>query len=143
MRAGGRALSVLCGVEHPGSTRTQAPAHDGRAAAFAPPPPEAPPEPAEPRVLGDEAFLALFSSLRQQDLSDILAGIGANRVTGAKDHLVKLLKETRFSEATLLLELNLKQLEAALDKAKLKAGGSKREKVERLLANNWSTLVQG
>lgn len=100
---------------------------------IAPPKPEAPPPEPEQRVLSPERFELLFQALRQQDLSDILAGIGSSRITGAKEHLVKLVRESRFSELTLLTELGLKQLEYALVKQHLKAAGNKQERAARLV----------
>jgi len=96
----------------------------------APPPPPPPPE---PRVLDPAQFDALFSSLRLQDLSDILAGIGSRRITGAKDHLVGLLRDSRFAEISLLMELDSRQLEAALDRNRLRTTGAKRDRAQRLV----------
>lgn len=98
-----------------------------------PPTAELVPPPPEPRLLSATRFDALFLSLRQQDLSDILAGIGSSRLTGAKEQLFGLIKESRFSETSLLMELGLKQLEHALSRHHVKTGGTKREKVQRLL----------
>ncbi|MFY2560013.1 SAP domain-containing protein [Corallococcus terminator] len=98
-----------------------------------PKPAEPPPPPLEPRVLTPAAFDTLFGAFRGQDLSDILAGIDANRVTGTKEHLVRLLRESRLGEAALLMELDLRQLEAVLSKHQIKTGGAKREKIQRLL----------
>jgi hypothetical protein len=88
----------------------------------------------ESRVLKDEQFERLFGLLRQQDLSDILAAIGSRRITGSKQQLLSLLKESRFSESSLLMELGIKQLEQALTKHRLRVAGAKREKVDRLVA---------
>ncbi|WP_147448541.1 SAP domain-containing protein [Corallococcus terminator] len=98
-----------------------------------PKPTDPPPPPPEPRHLSPPSFEALFASFRGQDLSDILSGIGASRMTGSKEQLVQLLQESRFSEASLMMELDSKQLDAALVKHRLRAGGSKREKTQRLL----------
>lgn len=104
---------------------------------------EEPATPPEVRALTDAQFEVLFGSLRQQDLSDILAAIGSSRLTGSKQHLLRLVKESRFSEASLLTELGLKQLEQALAKHHLKLTGAKREKVDRLLAYAASVQTPG
>ncbi|KFE69118.1 hypothetical protein [Hyalangium minutum] len=98
-----------------------------------PKPAAPPPPPPEPRHLSTPAFDTLFASFRGQDLSDILSSIDASRVTGSKEQLVQLLRESRFSEISLMMELDSKQLDAALAKHQLKIGGSKREKIQRLL----------
>lgn len=100
---------------------------------IAPPPAEPAPPPPEPRALDPEKFDAVFQSLRQQDLSDILAAIGSHRVTGSKEQLIRLVSESRFSETTLLMELGVKQLEALLSRLELRNGGTKSDKVARLL----------
>jgi len=92
-----------------------------------------PPPPPEPRQLSPEAFKDLFMMLRSSDLSDILASVGARRVTGAKDHLVQLLSESPFSEDTLLRKMENKQLESYLRQLGLKPNGNKSERIERLL----------
>jgi len=98
----------------------------------APEPEAVPPEP-EARALPSAAFDMLFSSLRQQDLTDILSGIGSTRVTGTKEHLVKLVRESRFSETTLLAKLDMNQLEGALERQRLRLSGAKRDRIQRLL----------
>jgi hypothetical protein len=98
-----------------------------------PKPAEPPPPEPEPRHLSASAFDALFALFRGQDLSDILSGIDASRVTGSKEQLVQLLRESRFSEASLMMELDSRQIDAVLVKHRLKTGGSKREKIQRLL----------
>jgi hypothetical protein len=100
---------------------------------------EAPLPAPETKVLSEAQFDVLFSSLRQQDLSDILAAVGSSRLTGTKEQLLRLLRDSRFSEASLLMELSLKQLEHALSKHRLRTAGSKRDKVERLLEHAVST----
>jgi hypothetical protein len=94
---------------------------------------DAPAPAPEPRQLSDAQFYALFSSLRQQDLSDILAAIGSSRLTGTKQQLLRLVTDSRFSEVSLLMELGIKQLEQALSKHRLRTAGAKREKVDRLI----------
>jgi hypothetical protein len=107
------------------------------------PPPPPPPPPPEPRELSPEAFTALFESLRSEDLSDMLTGIEASRVTGSKEQKVALLRETRFSEASLLLHLDAKQLEGILAKRRLKLAGSKRDRIARLLADVAGSTASG
>lgn len=97
------------------------------------PEPEPPPPPPEERSLDPRSFDTFFGFLRGEDLSDILTGIGSSRVTGAKDTKVTLLRESRFSESSLLLQLDAKQLDGILAKRRLKQGGSKRDRVARLL----------
>jgi hypothetical protein len=73
--------------------------------------------PPEPRVLNNtEQFAALFTSLRGEDLTEILVGIGSSRITGAKDVKVALLARSRFSEMTLLDHLRKKELEEILER---------------------------
>ena len=103
---------------------------------------EEPPPAAEPRVLSDGQFESLFLSLRQQDLSDVLAAIGSSRLTGAKDQLFRRVRESRFSETSLLMELGFKQLEHLLSKHDLRTSGAKREKVQRLLEHAKSMATQ-
>jgi hypothetical protein len=94
-----------------------------------PPPPPAP----EPRVLPPERFALLFATLRGSDLSDVLSGVGSKRSTGAKEKLLEVVRESRFSEETLLLELDNKQLEWALDRVRLKTNGTKTDRARRLI----------
>ena len=77
--------------------------------------------------------MALFSCLRGQALGDVLQGIGSHRVTGSKDQLVALASNAPFSEMTMLMELDLNQLEYLLSKNHLRTSGSKKEKVTRLI----------
>lgn len=97
------------------------------------PEPPAPPPPAEERTLSTQAFVTLFESLRGEDLTDILTGLESSRVTGSKESKVGLLKESRYSEASLLMHLDAKQLDAILAKRRLKTAGPKAEKIARLL----------
>jgi hypothetical protein len=99
-----------------------------------PPAPEPPPPPHENRLLGPEAFAALFQGLRGQDLTDILTGIGSGRVTGSKETLIRLVVESRFCEQTLLLELDAKQLERLVSRLRLKTSGPKREVIQRVVS---------
>jgi len=100
------------------------------------PEPAPPPPPPEDRLLTPQAFVALFESLRSEDLSDILTGIESSRVTGSKEAKVALLRDSRFSEMSMLMHLDAKQLESILAKKKLKLAGAKRERISRLLAHS-------
>jgi len=93
----------------------------------------APPPPPEARTLDEQQFRGLFSSLRGEELTEILMGIDSSRITGSKDVKVNLLVESRFSETTLLDKLTSKNLEETLDKLRLKTSGAKRERVERIV----------
>jgi hypothetical protein len=99
------------------------------------PEPAPPPPPPEPRVLAPADFDALFGSLRGEDLSDILTGIEASRVSGSKESKVAILRNSLFSEASLLMHLDTKQLENALSRRHLKVAGAKRDRVARLLSS--------
>lgn len=89
--------------------------------------------PPQPRVLNAEQFVALFTFLRGEDLTEILVGIGSSRITGAKDVKVALLTQSRFSEMTLLEHLRSKELEQILERLRLRTAGAKRERVERIV----------
>jgi hypothetical protein len=88
--------------------------------------------------LGEREFQNLFSALRGQDLSDILASIDASRVTGSKEHLIQLLQQSRFSEESLLRNLDNRQIEALLRRFDLRTAGNKSERVDRLISRPWS-----
>lgn len=94
----------------------------------APPPPEP-----EPRVLEPVRLHALFSGLRGDDLTDILAGIDSPRISGAKETKVSLVIGSAYSEVTLLEKLSNRALEEALARLRLKTAGSKRDRVDRLV----------
>jgi hypothetical protein len=94
------------------------------------PPPS--PEP-EPRVIEPVRLRALFSSLRGDDLTDILAGIDSGRITGAKETKLSLVIGSPYSEVSLLEKLSNRALEEALARLHLKTAGSKRERVDRLV----------
>ncbi len=95
--------------------------------------PEAAAPPPEPRVLDGVRFRALFSSLKGDDLSDILAGIDSTRITGLKETKVTLLVQSPFSESTLLDKVMSRYLEEALARHHLRTTGSKRERIDRLV----------
>lgn len=99
----------------------------------APAQPDLPPPIPEQRVLNDQRFRALFSALKGDDLTDILAGIESSRITGSKDIKVSLIVESIFSELSLLKQLTNKALEDALSRNRLRITGSKRERIDRLI----------
>ncbi len=92
-----------------------------------------PPPPPEPRELSRDRFDALLRSMRVGDLSDVLDGIGSRRVTGTRDTLIQLILDSPFSEHTLMSELGGKQLDALLQKCNVRSGGSKRDRIDRLM----------
>jgi hypothetical protein len=94
---------------------------------------ETPPPPAEPRALEASRFVALFSCLRGDDLSDILEDIDSSRVTGAKETKVRLLVASPYGEATLLGKLSNRALEETLVRIRQRSSGSKGERVLRLV----------
>ncbi len=89
--------------------------------------------PPEPRALDGQQFTALFSTLRGEDLSDILADIESTRVTGAKETKIALLAASPYAEASLLGRLTNKSLEETLVRLRLRSVGSKAERVTRLI----------
>jgi ribosomal protein L12E/L44/L45/RPP1/RPP2 len=95
-----------------------------------PPPPLREPE---ARALDEVRFRALFSSLKGDDLTDILAGIDSSRITGAKDTKVALLVDSMLAETSLLEKLTNRALEETLSRMRLRTAGSKRERIDRLL----------
>jgi hypothetical protein len=99
------------------------------------PPAVAAPDPPVPeaRELDATQFGALFGALRGDDLTDILSDIDSSRVTGAKETKVALLAASPFAEATLLGKLTNKALEETLLRLRLRAAGSKSERVARLI----------
>lgn len=101
---------------------------DVKPAVEAPPPP-----PPEVRELSSEQFEALFAALRVSEISDILAGIGSKRLTGTREQLTRIVRESRFNEVSLVGELDGKQLDAVLAREKLKLTGLKAERVRRLV----------
>jgi hypothetical protein len=92
-----------------------------------------PPPPPEERELSPERFELLFAALRVSEISDILAGIGSKRLTGTREQLTRLVRESRFNEVSLVSELDGKQLDAVLAREKLKVSGLKAERVRRLV----------
>ncbi len=96
-------------------------------------PSQPPPIAAEPRVLSDARFRAMFAALKGDDLTDILGSIDSSRITGAKDTKISLITSSPFCEFTLLEKLTNRALEETLGRLHLRTAGSKRERVERLV----------
>lgn len=98
--------------------------------------PEAPPPPPieEQRALEEQRFKALFGSLRGQQLGAILASFPDARQSGTKDIRVAQLWDLKRSEVTLLSILTNRDLEEVLFRTRLKVGGSKRERIERVVS---------
>jgi hypothetical protein len=97
---------------------------------------EPPLEPvAEPRRLDLERFETLFSSLLHQELTDILRRFADLRQTGTKETKIKTLWTGHRSEQTFLGELMNRDLENILNRLGLKLGGSKRDRIERIVGH--------
>jgi len=97
--------------------------------------PEAPP-PApivEARVLEELRFRLLFGSLRGGELADILRALPELRQSGTKDVRVATLWSAERSEETLLGCLMNRDLEAVLARLALRLGGSKGERITRII----------
>lgn len=94
--------------------------------------PPASPDP-EPRALEPIRVRALFSALRGDDLTDILASIESSRITGSKETKLTLVLGSPFSEVTLLEKLSNRSLEEVLTRVRLRTAGSKHDRIERLL----------
>lgn len=93
------------------------------------------PEPprVEPRRLPLERFQTLFSQLLNQELSDILRGFPDLRHSGSKDQRIETLWQAHLSEETFLGELMSRDLENVLYRLGLKMGGSKSERIRRVI----------
>jgi hypothetical protein len=94
--------------------------------------PEPPPPPIESRRLSEAQFSALFGCLRGHELSGILGQFDLRRF-GTKDLQVRTLWEAQRSETTILSCFSNPELDAILRRVELKAGGSKADRIERLL----------
>jgi hypothetical protein len=93
-----------------------------------------PPVVEEPRALDETRFAHLFSKCRGHELAGILAEFDLRR-WGAKDAQIRTLWEAHRSETTLLACLSNQELEAILRRVDLKTGGSKAERIARLLGH--------
>lgn len=97
---------------------------------------EEPPEPSRPmenRSLGEARFRALFGALTGQELSDILRRFGDLRQSGTKSVKISTLWEAHLAEETLLAELMNRDLEAILIRLGLRLGGSKSDRIGRII----------
>jgi hypothetical protein len=95
--------------------------------------PEREPEPiAEPRRLSEERFGYLFSYFRGHELADILGEFNLRR-WGTKEFQGQTLWEAQRAETTLLGCLSNLELEVILRRVGLKTGGSKADRIERLV----------
>lgn len=102
----------------------------GRDLVAEPEPP--PPPPVEPRRLSEERFSLLFAQLRGQVLAGILGELNLRR-WGTKDLQVRTLWDANRSETTLLACLSNPELDVILRRVDLKTGGSKSDRIERLI----------
>lgn len=103
-------------------------------------------EPVEPPVretrrLEQGQFETLFSALVHQELTDILRRFPHLRQTGTKDVRIKTLWEAHLSEHTLLGELMNRDLENVLGRLSLKLGGSKSDRISRIVDHFSSVIV--
>ena len=87
----------------------------------------------EPRRLDEGHFETLFSVLLHQELADILRRFPDLRQTGTKEIRIRTLWEAHLSETTLLGELMNRQLEDVLHRLGLRLGGSKNDRIERII----------
>ena len=99
------------------------------------PAPEEPAEelPAEPKLLTERAFLELFSSLSNRDLAGLMEALGDVPISGNKTVRIGNLWISRHSESTLLALLSSRQLQDVLSTLDLKLGGSKSDRIQRLI----------
>jgi hypothetical protein len=95
----------------------------------------------EQRRLGEEQFNTLFGFLLHHELSDILRRFPDLRQTGSKETKIRTLWQASLSEETLLSELMNRDLEAILHRLSLRLGGSKNERIGRIL--EYFTAFQG
>lgn len=99
----------------------------------APPPPEPEPTP-EDRTLDERRFGLLFGSLKGAELAQILEALPELRQSGTKEVRSATLWAAQKSETTLLSELKNRDLEEILIRQGLRIGGSKLDRIERLVA---------
>ena len=93
----------------------------------------------ETRRLDEVRFSTLFGSLRHQELADILRRFDDLRQTGTKEVRIATLWETHLAEETLLSELMNRDLEDVLHRLGLRLGGSKTERIARIIDHFAST----
>jgi hypothetical protein len=94
-----------------------------------------PPPTLEPRRLDGDRFATMFSSLLHQELTDILRRFPQLKQTGTKEARIRTLWEAHLSERTLLGELMNRDLENILHRLGLKLGGSKDDRIERIVGH--------
>jgi hypothetical protein len=104
-------------------------------AGFDVPQPEEAPTPASPeaRELAEVDFRELFGALRGNELAEILSHFPELRQSGSKETRVSSLWQAQRSEVSLLATLGNRHLEDILERCELKLGGSKSERVRRLI----------
>lgn len=94
------------------------------------------PEPApirEDRALDESRFKLLFGSLTGAELSGILQAFPDLKQSGTKETRAATLWDSHRSEATLLGNLMNREMEGILFRWGLKLGGSKAERIQRLI----------
>jgi hypothetical protein len=89
----------------------------------------------ETRRLARERFETLFSVLLQQELTDILRRFPDLRQTGTKEVRIGILWEAHLAERTFLGELMNRDLENILHRLGLRLGGSKGDRIERIISH--------
>jgi hypothetical protein len=98
-----------------------------------------PPEPREPapiredRALDERRFKLLFESLAGAELTRILQAFPDLKQSGIKETRAITLWDSHRSEATLLGDLMNREMEDILFRCGLKIGGSKAERIQRLI----------
>lgn len=102
----------------------------GRDLVSEPAPP--PPAPVEVRRLSETRFSLLFEKMKGHELSSILSQLDLRR-WGTKDLQVRTLWEAQRSESTLLECFSNPELDVVLRRVDLKTGGSKADRIERLV----------
>ena len=95
----------------------------------------------EPRELDQEHFETLFGVFLHQELTDILRRFPDLRQTGTKETRIRTLWEARLSETTLLGELMNRQLEDVLHRLGLRLGGSKGDRIDRIIRHFAGAVV--
>jgi hypothetical protein len=98
---------------------------------------------AEERALDEAAFTSLFSALTGQELTDILRRFPELKQSGAKTVKVATLWEAHLAERTLLGQLMNRDLEEVLQRMGLRMGGSKPERIERIIQDFSGSAAPG
>jgi hypothetical protein len=107
--------------------------HFGRDQDIPRPAPESPAPVTEPKLLRQSDFCRLFENFSGRELSDILDSFDDITKSGSKAVRIENLWASRYGEMTLLSQLQNRQLENALEHLGLRIGGSKTERVIRLM----------